>query len=105
MSYGDQDFSEDLFEHTKMSFWDHIEELRMHMWKAIVGFFVGMVLGLFVGDWMVKVIAHPVEVELAKFHAEHRKRVMEDLAKNQELKDMNEPREFTLILRGEQLQA
>jgi sec-independent protein translocase protein TatC len=70
MKYGDNDFDEDLFfEHTKMSFWDHIEELRLHMWKAIAGFLVGMIVGFFVGKFvLVTVIARPVEKALVRFH-------------------------------------
>ena len=34
--------SDDLFAHTRMSLGDHIEELRRHMIKALIGFFIAM---------------------------------------------------------------
>ena len=42
----DHDESEDSFSDTRMSFWDHIEELRKHMWRAIVGFVIALLLKL-----------------------------------------------------------
>jgi sec-independent protein translocase protein TatC len=103
MSHGDQDFSEDLFEHTKMSFWDHIEELRTHMWRAIQGFLVGLIAGLFVGRSMVGFIAAPVERALVKFHEQRREDIKKELETDEELKIKNQPRNVRLNLSGEQV--
>jgi sec-independent protein translocase protein TatC len=105
MSYGDQDFSEDLFEHTKMSFWDHIEELRAHLWRALIGFFIGMTVGLFVGKQMVVIIARPVERALVAFHEDRRVRIGEDKNTDPELMKKNQAREVTLTLKPDQLAA
>ena len=37
---------EDVFRDTRMSFGEHIEELRSHMLRAIYGFVIGMVVAL-----------------------------------------------------------
>ena len=54
---GDDD---DLFAHTRMSFGDHIEELRLRMIRAILGFLIAMVVGLFVGQPVMELIQAPV---------------------------------------------
>jgi sec-independent protein translocase protein TatC len=55
---------EDLFAHTRMSFGDHIEELRMRMIRAILGFVVALVIGLFLGQPMLAFIQKPVQDQL-----------------------------------------
>ncbi len=62
---GDDD---DLFAHTRMSFGDHIEELRRRMLLAIAGFFVAMIIGLVVGKPMLDFIQAPVQLQLNKFY-------------------------------------
>ena len=76
----ESDFSEDLFAHTRMSFWDHIEELRTHMWKAIYGFAFCMVISLFFGSYAMRFIAAPVEAALVNLYEERRARILKDLA-------------------------
>jgi sec-independent protein translocase protein TatC len=103
MSHGDQDFSDDRsFEHTRMSFWDHIEELRTHMWRALIGFFVGLLFGFFVGQQMVGVIASPVEKALAHFHKDRREKLEQKLAVDPELQKMNELKEYEFQLPPDQ---
>ena len=58
---------EDLFAHTRMSFGDHIEELRMRMIRGILGFLVALVLGLVVGQPMVEFIEAPLKAQLVEF--------------------------------------
>ncbi len=89
------DHSDDLFADTRMSFGEHIEELRTHLIRAIKGlvFFVtigfvldglGLTLGipwLGIGYPMVQVIKAPVEKQLAIFHERSVERFKEQ-AKN-----------------------
>lgn len=99
MSYGDQDFSEDLFEHTKMSFWDHIEVLRAHMLKAIGGFLIAMIGSFFVGERVLVFIAAPVEQELNAFY-DRRVEEVEKKLKDGDAKvtDADKPREMEMTL-------
>ena len=61
---------EDLFADTRMSFGDHIEELRYHLWRAVIGFLIAMVVALLppIGPFAMHVITKPVEDELQAFY-------------------------------------
>jgi len=73
--------SEDLFSHTRMSLGDHIEELRRHMIKALIGFLIGMVIGFFISKPIVEQIAAPVEGGLMRLYNKRLDRVMDDRAR------------------------
>jgi sec-independent protein translocase protein TatC len=62
------DYSEDMFEDTRMSFGDHLEDLRSHLWRAIKGFLVGMILAFFIGKPVLQFISRPVEEQLQRFY-------------------------------------
>jgi sec-independent protein translocase protein TatC len=62
--------SDDLFSHTRMSFGDHIEELRLRLIRAILGFLVAMVIGLIVGKNVLDFIQAPVKSQLEDFYKE-----------------------------------
>ena len=59
---------EDMFADTRMSFGEHIEELRKHLWRAIAGFLVGLVFSFFIGPYVLEFIKKPVEEELSRFY-------------------------------------
>ena len=65
-----RDNDDDLFAHTRMSFGDHIEELRLRMIRAILGFLVALVIGLFVGQPVLAFIQKPVQDQLSQFYDE-----------------------------------
>jgi sec-independent protein translocase protein TatC len=94
MSYGNQD-SEDFFAGTRMSFGDHIEELRWHLWRAVIGFvlilvlvfvfdFVGYATGTHfgIGRPVMDMITQPVEEALQKYYDARAKRVVEEAKKD-----------------------
>jgi sec-independent protein translocase protein TatC len=62
--------SDDLFAGTRMSFGDHIEELRLRLVRAILGFLVAMVIGLIVGKYVLDFIQAPVQSQLDAFYRE-----------------------------------
>ena len=104
MSFGDDHDPDDMFAHTKMSFWDHIEELRSHMWRAIIGFLVGLCIGLVVGKPMVGFIASPVERELQKFYDDRLVKSRQELKdKDPTMVKLNEPKIVPLSFDREQL--
>ncbi len=53
--------SKDLFDESTMSFGDHLEVLRIHLFKALIGLFVGVILTLIFGDRLVAVIRSPID--------------------------------------------
>lgn len=63
-----QSHGEDYFNDTRMTFGDHLEELRLHLWRAIVGFLVAMVFCFFLGKpVLLGLIVAPVESQLGEF--------------------------------------
>ena len=61
---------EDLFEGTKMSFGEHLEELRSSLFKAVIALGLGFVVGLLIGNWVVQWIKHPVEQALQDYYTQ-----------------------------------
>src|SRR5260370_37116797 len=59
---------EDLFAHTRMSLGDHIEELRRHMIKALIGFFLALIAGFIVSPYVLDWIKKPVEDGLQEMY-------------------------------------
>src|SRR5207245_1351878 len=55
---------DDFFSDTRMSFGEHIEDLRTHLIRAIKGFLLAMIVGLAVAKPVLRFIAAPVERQL-----------------------------------------
>ncbi len=54
----------DLFTDTTMSFGEHLEALRSHLWKALVGVALACIVCLFIGEWIVTIIRYPLDKAL-----------------------------------------
>jgi sec-independent protein translocase protein TatC len=63
-------YDEDLFTDSTMTFGEHLEELRMRLWKAILGLLAGIVLGLLVGGPVVNFIQRPLTNALTEYYQE-----------------------------------
>jgi len=61
-------YDEDLFANTTMTFGEHLEELRSSLWKAVLSLVVCFVIGLFVGDWVVRRIQDPLVAALDAYY-------------------------------------
>ncbi len=93
---------EDMFADTRMSFGDHLEELRVHLWRAVGGFLVALIFSFFIGNWVMGIIAHPVEEALGNFYDNRVKKVLAEVDASQ--KNELPPTEFVkLVLVKEQL--
>jgi len=55
---------DDLFAATTMSFGDHLEELRVSLFKAILGLILGFFVGLALANWVVEYIQTPLKKAL-----------------------------------------
>jgi sec-independent protein translocase protein TatC len=78
------EYDEDFFKDTRMSFGDHLEELRTRMWRAIKGLALCLVIGFIldaigtslkepwigVGKPMLKIITEPVESKIKQHYRE-----------------------------------
>ena len=56
--------AKDLFSDTTMSFGEHLEALRSHLWKALAGVAIGCVFCLFFGTEIVNIIRWPLDQAL-----------------------------------------
>ncbi len=99
---------DDFFSDTRMSFGDHIEDLRSHLFLAFKGFAIAFFLSFFVGKYVVDFITFPVKSELKKFYERRVALLRLELANGTDpiLIDINKPTEFTgMIFSRAQLDA
>ena len=70
MKRGEQDYPDpdDMFADTRMTFGEHIEDLRTHLFRAIYGFLLGFVIAIPLGGPVLRFIAAPVEKQLLAYH-------------------------------------
>lgn len=61
---------DDLFKDSVMTFGEHLEELRSCLFKAVIGLFVGFLIGLYFADWVVNVIQAPLVTALQQYYLE-----------------------------------
>jgi sec-independent protein translocase protein TatC len=65
--------NDDLFESTKMSFGEHLEELRVALFRALIGVVAGFLIGLFVAGYVVEFIQSPLKNALTNYYTEKAK--------------------------------
>jgi sec-independent protein translocase protein TatC len=59
---------EDLFKETTMTFGEHLEELRVALFKSLIGIVIGFIIGLYFGDQIVAAIKFPLESALGRYY-------------------------------------
>jgi sec-independent protein translocase protein TatC len=90
MRNASREYSEDLFADTRMSFGDHLEELRTHLWRAIWGFLVALAISFIPGWYVLEFIAAPVEQEIQRFYDQRVERVAKKLREgNDQFTELN----------------
>lgn len=62
--------SEDLFEETKMSFGEHLEELRGSLSRALIGLLVAFLVGLVIAKYVVIFVESPLRSALEDYYLE-----------------------------------
>ena len=60
---------EDLFQDSTMTFGEHLEELRICLWRAIFGIVLGFIVGIFAAENVVNWIQIPLRNALESFRA------------------------------------
>src|SRR4051812_6667713 len=58
--------NDDLFESSKMSFGEHLEELRVCLIRSLMGLAIGFLVGMYVGSWVVDFIQQPLRKAMEK---------------------------------------
>jgi sec-independent protein translocase protein TatC len=59
---------DDLFQHTAMTFGEHLEELRNALFKAVIALMIGFGIGLYFGFDVVQLIQSPLEGALETYY-------------------------------------
>ena len=59
---------DDFFANTSMSFGEHLEELRVCLFRAVIGLFIGFLLGLLLAEHVVSWIKSPLTNALEKYY-------------------------------------
>jgi sec-independent protein translocase protein TatC len=81
MSRSKQEYNEDIFKDSTMTFGEHLEDLRRCLFKAVLGLAAGVFIGLFFGNWVVAVIERPLTEALTRYYQEDPK--IKDLPERQ----------------------
>lgn len=59
--------SKDLFDDSTMSFGEHLEVLRIHLWRAIIGLVLCTIVALFFGDTIIGIVRRPIDNALEDY--------------------------------------
>ncbi len=60
--------TDDLFEGTTMSFGEHLEELRMSLFRAVMGIVAGCLIGFFIANGVVRFFQSPLERAMERYY-------------------------------------
>jgi sec-independent protein translocase protein TatC len=59
---------DDMFADTRMTFGEHLEDLRQHLWRAIWSFVIAVFISFFIAHYVLWIIQAPVENALLEYH-------------------------------------
>jgi sec-independent protein translocase protein TatC len=62
--------TDDLFEKSTMTFGEHLEELRVCLFRGVVGLSLGCMIGFFVANWVVRFFQRPLERAMEQYYIE-----------------------------------
>lgn len=96
---------DDYFSHTRMSFGDHIEDLRLHLFRAIGGFLIGMIACFFIGHIILDYIAQPVVQELGHYYDKRRDKMKEKMMNDPDFLEKIKPVAADQLVKGDKLLA
>uniref|UniRef100_A0A7C2JZE2 Sec-independent protein translocase protein TatC n=1 Tax=Schlesneria paludicola TaxID=360056 RepID=A0A7C2JZE2_9PLAN len=68
----------DLFDDSVMSFGEHLEVLRVHLIRALLGLAVGVVITMACGESIVRIIRQPIDTALNRYSQAARKPTVQD---------------------------
>jgi sec-independent protein translocase protein TatC len=60
--------TDDLFEKSTMTFGEHLEELRVCLFRGVIGIGLGCVIGFFAANWVVRFFQKPLERAMEKYY-------------------------------------
>jgi sec-independent protein translocase protein TatC len=68
----------DLFDDSVMTFGEHLEALRIHLIRALLGLAVGVVVTMAAGEWIIGVIRQPIDTALDRYSVKLKREVKLD---------------------------
>jgi sec-independent protein translocase protein TatC len=83
---------DDVFASSRMTVGEHIEDLRLHLWRAIKGFGVALVVGFLIGSHVLDFMTSQAKEQLRVFHERRIANTREKLKHDPELQKLNELR-------------
>src|SRR5438309_85586 len=90
---------DDFFAHPRMSFGDHIEDLRTHLIRAIKGFLLALFVSFFLAKYVLAFIRAPVERQLVAFWDRYHANRVAELAETEGSDDQGTNTVFLRIQR------
>jgi sec-independent protein translocase protein TatC len=89
-----------MFADTRMSFGEHIEDLRRHLIRGIVGFLVALCISFAFGNFVVEWIKAPIKEQLDAFYAERSRKIVERVNEGDpSVQRLNQPIKTTFTVR------
>jgi sec-independent protein translocase protein TatC len=61
---------DDLFEGTTMTFGEHLEELRVCLFRSIIGIALGCIVGFLAANWVVRFFQSPLERAMERYYVD-----------------------------------
>jgi sec-independent protein translocase protein TatC len=96
---------QDPFAATRMTFGEHIEDLRWHLLRAIGGFLVALLVSFFIGPAVLRFISAPVEAQLFAFYEQRVRNVEKELnAGDPHSTELNTPAEVRISMDRKELE-
>lgn len=86
----------DLFDDSTMTFGEHLEVLRVHVWRGLIGLVIGVLIALFYGDKVIGILRGPINEAL---HKHNQPEATDDLG------NMNFGKFLKQIFSGEEIEA
>jgi sec-independent protein translocase protein TatC len=71
--------TDDLFEKSTMTFGEHLEELRVCLFRGVIGMAMGCLIGFFIANWVVRFFQSPLERAMEQYYIE---KALDDLARD-----------------------
>src|SRR5438046_1253082 len=60
--------TDDLFEKSTMTFGEHLEELRVCLFRSVIGVGLGCLIGFFAANWVVRFFQSPLEHAMERYY-------------------------------------
>jgi sec-independent protein translocase protein TatC len=96
---------EDFFSDTRMSFGDHIEDLRTHLMRAVLGLVVALLASIGFGHLALEFLSAPVERALVHYYEQRQKKHTQQYLEKAEQTGELQPKEQVLNIQRETLEA